>query len=1027
MTMHETNSPPAITVVVVEDDPGLNKLICRKIRDLNLPLVAFQSVTQTVEYLQKTSDRHLLLVDFTLPDGSCLDILETLPDEEELPFIVMTGRGDEQLAVRLMKLGALDYLVKDQHFLDVLPKTVARTTKELQAKQELAAARQQARESELFAQTVLNSLSNRIAVLSPDGTIEAVNEAWASLARTCDARHCSVGANYLKVCESATGPDAAMSKQVAAGIRSVINGREDLFEQEYPCEVENDQLWYRVRVTSFPGAKPRRVVVSHEDLTDHKRMERRVEESERLLAFAIEQMPIPALIVQAPDQETIAVNAAARALMREPATSVDEISTRADRHSWDVRLPDGSPCPTEQLPLARAIHHGEVTYGKRLLVHAKEGVHKVLASAAPLRDSSGRIMAAIIAFPDITELEQAQKALAKSEAMLNQVLHVAPVGFCVLQDNVFSFVNDQLCAMTGYNEEELLGQSNRLLFTSEEEARRCRVLLEKQLQNQDEATLEHAVRHREGATLDVLTRVTHLDPIEPAKGLVCTLLDISERKQAEHERVLLQSAIDQAGEAFVITDIEGRVVYVNPAFEQSTGYSREEVIGASPNVLSSGEHDTRFYRDMWATIGNGDVWKGRFHNRRKDGSLFWEEATIAPVFDTEGEIVNYVATKRDMTQHLEMEERLQHKDKLQAIGQLAGGIAHDFNNLLTPILGFSSMLLMKITEDDPMHRRVKEINRAADRAKTLTQQLLAFSRRQVFDMDIFNLNTLITNFQEILRGAIREDIQLELELGPEPGRLRGNEAQLEQVLMNLAVNAQDAMPSGGTLTITTRNRHIGEHDPELAAGDYVELQFSDTGEGMDEATAQRLFEPFFTTKEKGKGTGLGLATCYGIVHQHDGDIRVESELNRGTTFTLLFPRSQEHARVKAESIEEVPRAKGQFITIVEDSEEVRTIVEAVLEDHGYHVQSFGTAADCLGEVKKAPDLLITDIVMPGSNGVELAEKMQARFEGLKVLFMSGYAAEEVYRRMMKREDVKLLNKPFKPADLLQKVSDALED
>jgi PAS domain S-box-containing protein len=354
----------------------------------------------------------------------------------------------------------------------------------------------------------------------------------------------------------------------------------------------------------------------------------------------------------------------------------------------------------------------------------------------------------------------------------------------------------------------------------------------------------------------------------------------------------LATAVEQAAESIVITDSSGTIQYVNPAFERTTGYSRSEAIGKNPRILKSAIQDDSFYREMWNTISGGEVWTGRFINKRKDETLFEEEATISPVRDGTGRIVSFVGVKRDVTKEVALEKQLLHSQKMEAVGRLAGGVAHDFNNLLTAIIGYGQLVERRLDADNPLRSEVKEIMDAGHRAAALTSQLLAFSRRQTLVPRNINLNEIIDNLMRMLRRIIGEDVELSFQASPNLSPVFADPGQIEQVIMNLAVNARDAMAHGGRLIIETSNALLDDAycRKHLWArpGRYVQISVSDTGMGMDAETQRRIFEPFFTTKDIGRGTGLGLAVVYGIVKQHDGFIHVYSEPGQGTTFRLYL-------------------------------------------------------------------------------------------------------------------------------------------
>ncbi len=425
--------------------------------------------------------------------------------------------------------------------------------------------------------------------------------------------------------------------------------------------------------------------------------------------------------------------------------------------------------------------------------------------------------------------------------------------------------------------------------------------------------------------------------LQRARMSVAMATENAERRRAEEERARLYTAIEQAAEYVLITDADGMITYTNPAFERVTGYSRDEARGKSPRLLKSGRQDDAFYKRMWETLVAGEVWRGQLLNRRKDGSTYLEEATISPVKARDGRIVSYVAVKRDVTEATELEERLRHAQKMEAVGRLAGGVAHDFNNILTTITGYADLLLTGLGEEDPRAAEVREILAASRRATGLTRQLLTFSRKQVISPRLVSLNAVIENLHAMLRPLIGEDVQLEYELSRELWPVLADTGQLEQVILNLSVNARDAMPDGGTLTFRTHNLR---RDSACAASpdELVVLTVRDTGVGMSEEVRSHLFEPFYTTKKPGAGTGLGLATVYGIVNQSQGHIEVSSQPDRGTEFRLYFPRVPGSvSREEGEpSSAKLPRGR-ETILLVEDEAAVRTLTCTLLSGWGYTV------------------------------------------------------------------------------------------
>ncbi len=531
-------------------------------------------------------------------------------------------------------------------------------------------------------------------------------------------------------------------------------------------------------------------------------------------------------------------------------------------------------------------------------------------------------------------------------------------------------------------------------------------------------------------------------PIRTASGEVPRIAgvaeDITSRKALEEAQRRLATAIEQAAEAFIITDVEGTIVYANPAFEKITGYSRQEALGQNMRIVKSGKHDLTFYRRMWGSLVQGQVWRGRFVNKRKDGVLYEEDASITPLRDVTGQITNYVAVKRDVSREALLEAQLRQAQKMDAIGQLAGGVAHDFNNLLGIISGNAELLLLRGPE---LHAEAIEglnhVINAAERGASLTRQLLIFSSKQIMQSRPVALNELISNLTKMLKRTIREDIRLDCLCAEHLPFVQADPGMLEQVLLNLVVNARDAMPRGGRLLIATervcRDEEFVQTNPAARAGEFVELAVSDTGTGIAPEHLQHVFEPFFTTKEPGKGTGLGLATVYGIVKQHQGWVEVASRLGQGATFKIFLPAIPAPALTgTSQSAETLLRGGPETILLVEDDLPLRLVTRRVLEKFKYKVHEATCATEAL-EVWRRHEreiaLVLTDFVMPGGmTGRDLAEQLLTQRPGLKLIFMSGYSPEALGKdtAFIQRTRSHFLNKPCSPRTLLQAVRRCLD-
>jgi PAS domain S-box-containing protein len=638
---------------------------------------------------------------------------------------------------------------------------------------------------------------------------------------------------------------------------------------------------------------------------------------------------------------------------------------------------------------------------------------------------------------DISERKRAEEALRKSEEDFRRYFDLGLIGMAITSPSKgFIEANDQMCSMLGYDHDELLQLKwPELTHPDDLEAdieNFTRVLAHEI----DGYSMEKRFIRKDGQIIDTTIA---LKPILSDDGsidrFVAIMQDITERKRAEKEMIRLIAAVEQTADSIVITDTEGLIEYVNPAFERISGYTKAEVAGQTCRVLKSGQMGKDVYEELWSTIKGGEVWTGHLINRRKDGSLYQEQATISPVRNSSGEIINFVAVKQDITQRVQLEDQFLQSQKMEAVGKLAGGVAHDFNNLLTAITGYSDLTMRKLQSEDPLRHNLEQIKRAGDRAAGLTRQLLAFSRKQVLQPKVLSLNTVVSDLSKMLQRLIGEDIQLETSLEPALGTVKADPGQIEQVIMNLAVNSRDAMPGGGKLMIETGNvfldqAYISRH-VSITPGHYVLIAVSDNGAGMDEKTRQRIFEPFFTTKEAGKGTGLGLSTVYGIVKQSGGNIWVYSEVGQGTTFKVYLPRIDEPLEVQPLRAIDPGMLQGvETVLLVEDEEMVRKLARQILETCGYKVLEapHGGAALLLCERHDGPlHLMLTDVVMPEMSGRELMQRLSPIRPEMRVLFMSGYTEHAIVYHGVVEAETHFIQKPFTPEALARKVREVLDE
>ena len=505
--------------------------------------------------------------------------------------------------------------------------------------------------------------------------------------------------------------------------------------------------------------------------------------------------------------------------------------------------------------------------------------------------------------------------------------------------------------------------------------------------------------------------------------------NITLRKRAENNLRKMSRAVEQSPVTIMITDTEGTIEFVNPKFTELTGYSVEEVIGQKSSIFKTDLTPPETFEKMWATITTGKIWEGEFINKRKDGSIFYEHATISALYDGNGAITQYVAVEEDLTEKKSIMAQLIHSQKMESIGELAGGLAHDLNNILSVVNGYAALARHEIGKDQKAYTYIDEITRASSRAASLTHSLLAYSRKQVMNQRNQNLNLLIKTVSSFIARIIHDNIIFTLSLQDAPLGVNVDTVQIEQVLLNLATNARDAMPNGGAFTIATETGCIdaqfitthGYGEP----GRYAIITATDTGTGIDARTKARVFDPFFTTKEIGKGTGLGLAMVMGIIAQHGGFIDLQSEPGSGSSFRLYLPLVNEvPAAPAAQAEDKIGKASGTIL-IAEDDECSRLMLEGLLVRAGYRVIAAVDGQDAVEKFaahKEEIDLVISDVVMPRKSGKSASNEIRGMSENVKYIFVSGHSNDVIEREGELGTADEIVSKPILPFELLKKIN-----
>jgi PAS domain S-box-containing protein len=651
---------------------------------------------------------------------------------------------------------------------------------------------------------------------------------------------------------------------------------------------------------------------------------------------------------------------------------------------------------------------------------------------------------AFVLFRDITERKVAEDALRQSEARLVQAQAVAHVGNWEIDlARQTMWGSEEAFRIYGVERNEPTVELARAqAFVLPEDRPRMDQALLDLVAGQAPYDLEFRIQRPSDGNVRVLRSTAEVvrDDDGTPLSVAGVIQDVTEQRRVEERLKLTQYAVDHARDLIIVTEPNGRIVWANGSWHKVLGYSEAEAL--SMNVRDTDPTlDSEGWSDSWSRMKEEGGFSKETVLVKKSGEVFPVE--VSSNYLEYGGREYHIGSARDITARREAElalsrseEQLRQSQKMQAIGQLAGGIAHDFNNLLTAILGYADILLARDWKGDELVRSdLEEIRSAADRAAALTRQILAFSRQQSLQPRLVSLNQILTELEPLLRRSLGEHIELICRPQPGLGTVEVDGHQFSQVLMNLAVNARDAMPTGGKLIFETADVELDQGfslaHPEVAPGSYVMVSVTDTGLGMDEETIGHIFEPFFTTKEAGKGTGLGLSTVYGIIRQSGGSITVESQVGRGSTFRVYL------ARVSSLAIDDVGDKRssstsrgGETVLVVEDEASLRNLAARVLHGLGYRVMAASSGADALSilaRLDSPPDLLLTDVVLPGGmSGVDLAETLRSTLPGLQVLFMSGYPRNALDHAGHIDDKLRLLQKPFTPERLAETVRDALD-
>ncbi|MBB4638709.1 PAS domain-containing protein [Longimicrobium terrae] len=813
----------------------------------------------------------------------------------------------------------------------------------------------------------------------------------------------------------------------------VATGEPRTFETYFPPL----DAWFEVN--AYPSGEG--IAVYFRDVTRRRLRDQeaalfteRLAEERSLLNAVLQQLPVGVIIAEAPSGRLILGNKKVDEIWRHGFMS----SRSSDEYGeWEGYHLDGRRVRADEWPLARALRTGRVVVDEMYEVVRADGMRGTARlSAAPVLDARGEIIAGVVIAADVTDETAAARALQASEERYRLLFRATndviwdwdiATGRLVWNESLTAVLRHPLGAHT----ESLVWWKQHIHPEDRErvEARLAVVISGPDLTWSDEYRFLRA----DGGYVRILDRAYLLrDEDGRAVRMIGSMLDLSERERVEDAVRLQALLLDTVQQAVIATDLDDVITSWNPYAEQLYGWRAEEVLGLTRREVF-GETIVQADAESATALNRGESWSGELTITRRDGRRLTVVSMRSPVLDSAGRTIGVVGVSTDLTEQRSLEEQLRQSQKMEAVGMLAGGVAHDFNNVLTVIGGNVSLLLDDTAPDDPRRQDLGQIAEAAERAAGLTRQLLAFSRRQILKPQSLEVSSLVSGMIPMLKRLLGEDVDLHFQTTGQVGNVEADPGQLEQVLMNLAVNARDAIPAGGRISIETAEVEFDGSQrawdgSRIPAGCYAMLAVSDTGSGMTQDVMSRVFEPFFTTKEVGRGTGLGLSTVYGIVRQSGGYVWVYSEVGVGSVFKIYLPTVARP--VTSRAVADRPVAGGdETILLVEDEDAVRMVARRSLTRFGYTVVECRDGVEAIETAEREGDriqLVLMDVVMPNMSGQAAATRLEEVLTGVPVIFMSGYTDDEVLRRGVLTSEALFLQKPFTPWALLEMVRTTLD-
>ncbi len=977
----------------------------------------------------------LVISDYVMAGFGGAQALEIVRARDpDLPFIIVSGAIGEDTAVDAMRAGAHDYIMKDSPAR--LVPAVERELREAERRRERRAALGLLRESEERYRSLIDNMSDVVVRIGLDRIISYVSPRVRELAGV--EPHEVIGRPYYEVVAPECVP------RIEEQFRLMPTGQGDLFHDVAVRHADDHLVPVEASVAPLYSGDGTLIGVQAilRDVSERRRAVRELSAAHHRLLNIIEFLPDATFVIDA-EGRVIAWN---RAIEEMTGVAKEEIIGKGN-HAYATAF-YGYPrsilidlIGTDLLDTDERYDYvqrdGEAVFAETFIpsVYAGRGGY-VSSVASPLYDESGRRVGAIESVRDVTARKLAERALRESEARFRDLAERSfDVIFSADEEGRITYISPSVWRMGGYTSDELIGMPWAGYLLAPEDERLVNAC-ERVHRGETVEGLQLSVRRRDGTVAYIEFNVSPNVRDGVVVGAHGIGRDVTERWIAEEAlregEQRFRDLFDGIPACCYTFASDGTILDWNRACTAVYGWEAHEAVGRPVYELIVSEYHAEAMQRSVAAVFRGESFEGtEMEAVRADGEVCHVLVNHYPLRDAQGVVLMGMSAGLDITAHRRLTEQLRQSQKMEAIGQLAGGIAHDFNNLLTVINGYSQFMVHSLDHTDPLHQDAKEILAAGERAASMTRQLLAFSRRQVLEMRVLDLNDVLEGMSKMLPRLIGEHISLDVRLAPDLDCVRADPGQVEQVIINLVVNARDAMPEGGTLVLETANvGQTGETRPEHGqpwGHGYVMLSVRDTGCGMSPEVQERLFEPFFTTKEAGAGTGLGLSTVYGIVKQSGGEVVVESAEGVGSTFAIYLPRVSETGEaVEVDDVVGVPHG-AETVLLLEDQEEVRRLTGRMLRELGYKVIEAARGHDALEQLRKSNeivDLVVTDVVMPEMDGRSFVRALRAERPGFAVLYMSGYNDAELLRRGVR--DAPFVHKPFTAGDLGRKVREALD-